>query len=77
MGEGSATKRSKIWLAWLGLVILLAGGFLAHAVRTADNVTVRDIRFNSANGARMSALLYVPAAARAGAKVPGILAVHG
>ncbi len=64
-------------LALFGLIILLSGALLAHLVRTADGISVRDIRFAGTNGTTMSALLYVPASARSDRRAPGILAVHG
>jgi pimeloyl-ACP methyl ester carboxylesterase len=75
-GQEMAVK-PKWWLAIAGLAILLAGAFLAQMIRTSDGITVRDIRFEGAKGAQMSALLYVPKIANSATKVPGILAVHG
>ena len=77
MGEGILAAKSRWWLAALGLAIMVAGAFLAQSIRTANGVTVSDIRFAGAKGAQMSALLYVPANASPTAKAPGILAVHG
>ena len=77
MSEQIVTAKPKRWLAIVGLAILLAGAFLAQSIRTADGVTVSDIRFTGAKGNQMSALLYVPKAASPTAKAPGILAVHG
>ena len=77
MSEQIVTAKPKRWLAIVGLAILLAGAFLAQSIRTADGVTVSDIRFAGAKGDQMSALLYVPKAASPTAKAPGILAVHG
>ena len=77
MSDQIVTAKPKRWLAIVGLVIMLAGAFLAQSVRTADGVTVRDIRFAGAKGAQLSALLYVPKGATPTAKAPGILAVHG
>jgi pimeloyl-ACP methyl ester carboxylesterase len=76
MGQQMAAK-PKWWLGVLGLALMLAGAFLANAIRTSDGVTVKDIRFAGAKGAQMSALLYVPKGASPTTKVPGILAVHG
>lgn len=77
MGEQVFAAKPKRWFAVIGFAILLFGAFLAQMVRTADGVTVRDIRFAAAKGAQMSALLYVPKAASSAAKVPGIIAVDG
>jgi dienelactone hydrolase len=72
-----ADRKSKIWLAVAGLIILVAGAWLAMSVRTAGGISVQDIRFKGADGTQMSALLYVPPGASADKKAPGILAVHG
>ena len=77
MDEQIIAAKPKRWLAVAGLAILLAGAFLAQMIRTADGVSVRDIRFAGAKGTQMSALLYVPEGASPATKVPGILAVHG
>ncbi len=71
------TSKHRWWLIVAGLVIVLAGAFLAQLVRTADGTTVRDIRFTGTNGTVMSALLYVPKNATPADPAPGILAVHG
>jgi pimeloyl-ACP methyl ester carboxylesterase len=60
-----------------GWAVLLAGGALARAVQTAGGVEVRDVRFESRDGLRMSALLYVPPGATAATPAPAVLAVHG
>ncbi len=72
-----ATSKRRWWLIVAGLVIVLAGAFLAQLVRTTDGTTVRDIRFTGTNGTVMSALLYVPKNATSTTPAPGILAVHG
>ncbi|MDR3498806.1 MAG: alpha/beta fold hydrolase [Parvibaculum sp.] len=61
----------------LGLVLILAGGFLASAIQTSGGIEIRDVRFAGAGGVEMSALLYVPANATKATPAPGILAVHG
>ena len=71
-----APKR-RWWLIVAGFAIVLAGAFLAHAIRTTDGTTVQDIRFTGTNGTVMSALLYVPKNATAETPAPGVLAVHG
>ena len=71
------TAKPRWWLAFIGLIIVLSGAFLAQEIRTSDGVSVRDIRFTGANGTKMSALLYVPREAGPDTRVPGILAVHG
>jgi len=71
------TFKRRWWLIVAGLVIVLAGAFLAQLVRTVDGTSVRDIRFTGTNGTVMSALLYVPKNATPTTPAPGILAVHG
>ena len=61
----------------LGWAMILGGGFVAKSVQTAGGVRVSDVRFPDANGATMSALLYVPAGATPRTPAPGVLAVHG
>ncbi|MFZ4690292.1 MAG: alpha/beta hydrolase [Polymorphobacter sp.] len=65
------------WLCLLGLVLVLGGSWQASRIQTAGGITVSDIRFRSASGTVMSALLYVPPGATAATPAPGILAVHG
>ncbi len=69
--------RSKGWLAATGILLVLAGGAVAHWVQTAGGVQVQDIRIPLAPGQQLSALLYRPAAASAGTPAPAVLAVHG
>jgi alpha-beta hydrolase superfamily lysophospholipase len=76
MAQELPSKR-RWWLIVAGLVIVLAGAFLAQLVRTTDGTTVRDIRFTGTNGTVMTALLYVPKNATPSTPAPGILAVHG
>jgi pimeloyl-ACP methyl ester carboxylesterase len=62
----------------LGLVLILGGSYLAHAVQTAGGVSVRDVRFaGDPPVATQSALLYVPATATAAHPAPAVLASHG
>src|SRR5882724_5522671 len=67
----------KWFLSALGVVLIVAGSFLAARIQTADGVRVEDIRFPGSGGVRMSALLYVPAGATPQSPAPGVLAVHG
>ena len=60
-----------------GWVIIFFGAGLAHFIQTSSDVTIEDIRFKSADGKTLSALLYLPANATAENKAPAILAVHG
>ena len=69
--------RSRWSLAIAGLVLIVAGGLLAHLTQTSGGIRIEDVRFKGANGNTMSALLYVPANATAQLPAPGILAVHG
>ncbi len=65
------------WLLILGLALVLGGSWQANRIQTAGGISVRDIRFKSATGTTMSALLYVPATATSAKPAPAILAVHG
>ncbi|MEH2554328.1 pimeloyl-ACP methyl ester carboxylesterase [Bradyrhizobium algeriense] len=69
--------RGRWSLAILGVVLILAGGLLAHFTQTAGGIRIQDIRFKGAKGNTMSALLYIPANATPQIPAPGILAVHG
>jgi pimeloyl-ACP methyl ester carboxylesterase len=69
--------RGRWSLAILGVVLILAGGLLAHFTQTAGGIRIQDVRFTGAKGNTMSALLYIPANATPQIPAPGILAVHG
>jgi pimeloyl-ACP methyl ester carboxylesterase len=61
----------------MGVVLILAGGLLAHFTQTAGGIRIEDVRFKGAKGNTMSGLLYIPANATPQIPAPGILAVHG
>lgn len=69
--------RSRWSLAIAGLVLIVAGGLLAHLTQTSGGIRIEDVRFKGAAGNTMSALLYIPPNATAKTPAPGILAVHG
>lgn len=69
--------RGRWTLAILGVVLIVAGGLLAHFTQTAGGIRIEDVRFKGAKGNTMSALLYIPPNATAQIPAPGILAVHG
>ncbi|WP_423066954.1 alpha/beta hydrolase family protein [Devosia sp. CN2-171] len=60
-----------------GWIIILIGALLAHFIQTSGGVSIRDLRFNGANGQVLSGLLYVPPGVSTENKAPAILAVHG
>ena len=64
-------------LATGGVILILAGGMLAHLTQTSGGIRLEDVRFKDAKGNTMSALLYVPPNATAQTPAPGILAIHG
>ncbi len=69
--------RGRWSLAMIGVVLIVAGGLLAHLTQTAGGIRIEDIRFKGAKGNTMSALLYIPPNATPQTPAPGILAVHG
>ncbi|MGF6307712.1 pimeloyl-ACP methyl ester carboxylesterase [Bradyrhizobium sp. i1.8.4] len=69
--------RGRWTLAVVGLVLIVAGGLLAHLTQTAGGIRIEDVRFKGAKGNTMSALLYIPPNATPQIPAPGILAVHG
>jgi len=69
--------RSRWSLAIAGLVLIVAGGWLAHLTQTSGGIRIQDVRFKGAKGNTMGALLYIPPNASAQTPAPGILAVHG
>ena len=69
--------RGRWSLAIIGVILIVAGGLLAHFTQTANGIRIQDIRFKGAKGNTMSALLYIPANATPQLPAPGILAVHG
>ena len=60
-----------------GIMLILAGSFLAHAIQTSGGVSLREVRFAGDGGLTQSALLYVPKTATAAHPAPGIMASHG
>jgi pimeloyl-ACP methyl ester carboxylesterase len=74
---GEASMRGRWSLAIIGVVLIVAGGLLAHFTQTAGGIRIEDIRFKGAKGNTMSALLYIPPNATPQLPAPGILAVHG
>lgn len=61
----------------LGLALILAGSFLAHAVQTAGGTRIEDVRFAGDGGQTQSALLYVPPGASPQHPAPAVLVSHG
>ena len=66
--------RGRWSLAIVGLILILAGGLLAHLTQTSGGIRIQDVRFKGAKGNTMSALLYIPANATPQIPAPGILA---
>lgn len=65
-------------LLTIALVLVLIGGWLAHAIQTGGGeIAVKDVRFAGSDGRIVSALLYIPKNATAKTPAPGILAIHG
>ena len=68
---------TNVRLAVIGWILVLSGGWLAHAVQTSGGIVIDDVRIELGDGKRLSALLYRPPDATAQHPAPGILAVHG
>ena len=69
--------RGRWSLAIVGVMLILAGGLLAHLTQTSGGIRIQDVRFKGAKSNTMSALLYIPPNATPQIPAPGILAVHG
>src|SRR5438045_4047163 len=69
--------RGRWSLAIVGVILILAGGLLAHFAQTSGGIRIEDVRFKGAKGNTMSALLYIPSNATEKTPAPGVLAVHG
>src|ERR1700709_2165760 len=76
MGENNIMRSRWSW-AIAGVILILAGGFLAYLTQTSGGIRIEDVRFAGAKGNTMSALLYIPPNATVKTPAPGILAVHG
>lgn len=68
------TKWRLFLAAW---AVILIGSFLANAIQTSGNITIKDLKFSGADGKTLSAYLYIPDGVTAKTPAPGILAVHG
>lgn len=64
------------WMV-MGLLLVLAGGYLAHAIQTSGGIKVSDVRFDIGDGQKQAALLYRPPGATVENPAPAILATHG
>jgi hypothetical protein len=60
-----------------GWIVVLAGSAAASVVQTWGGVELRDVRFATEEGTRLSAFLYVPPNATPETPAPAVLAVHG
>lgn len=70
-------KSAKIWLC-AAIILLIASMAGASLVQTAaGKVKVKDLRFETTLGIRMSALLFVPKGVSAENKAPAIVVSHG
>jgi pimeloyl-ACP methyl ester carboxylesterase len=61
----------------LGMVLILAGSLLAHAIQTSGGVALRDVRFAGDRGVTLSGLVYQPATATPAHPAPAVLVSHG
>jgi pimeloyl-ACP methyl ester carboxylesterase len=70
-------KRNSFWLA-LSLVLMVVSSLAASAVQTNGyTVTIKNMSWETASGASMSALLYKPNNVSATNKAPAIVVAHG
>ncbi|MBD7957385.1 acetylxylan esterase [Microbacterium sp. Sa4CUA7] len=70
-------KRNPFWLA-LSLVLMLVSAIVSSAVQTnLGSVAVKDMRWETPSGQRISALLFTPDGATADAPAPAIVVSHG
>ncbi len=61
-----------------GLVLVLAGGFMANTAQTnGGTVRVTQVSFPTASGQMMTGLLYVPSTATAKHPAPGVVTIEG
>lgn len=66
------------WLAFaLAWLLILGGGYLAHAVQTAGGVKISEVRIAAEPNVTVAGLLYVPATATAATPAPAVLVSHG
>ena len=69
--------KGKVFL-FIAVIMIIVGGIAANLVQNDFyQVKVRDVRFVSADGSIMSALLFIPKNATPQTPAPGILTVHG
>lgn len=71
------SARAGVIVALAALLAVLAGLILAARIQAGDGVSVSEVHFRGASGARMRGLLFRPVAATSQAPAPAILAVHG
>lgn len=70
-------RRNSFWLA-LSLVLMLVSALGASLVQTsAGAITVKDLRWETASGRLMNALLFKPAGATAENPAPAVVVSHG
>jgi pimeloyl-ACP methyl ester carboxylesterase len=61
----------------VGLLLIVAGSWLASAIQTSGGTKIEDVRFAGDAGLTQSALLYAPAGATAQHPAPAVLISHG
>ena len=69
--------RASIFSLILGLLLCLAGSFLAATTQTSSGTRIEDVRIPLEDGTEIAAYLYKPSNATLDKPAPGILAVHG
>lgn len=71
-------KRTSVFWLCISLILCLISAIGASAVQTNfGRVTVRDLKFETASGHQMSALLFIPDSATSETPAPAIVCSHG
>lgn len=73
----STRAKAGALVALAALLVAMAGLFLASRIQAGHGITISEVHFKGASGAKMRALLYRPDSATPESPAPAILAVHG
>ncbi|HAA25763.1 MAG TPA: hypothetical protein DCE11_06570 [Ruminiclostridium sp.] len=70
-------KRAKIWLSISVVLMLVSMIFVSVIQSSGGKVTIKDLRWETSIGVKLSGLLFVPAGVSAENKAPAIVTSHG